>query len=176
MISYHTNIHCGIKNIWKKIGRGRNTKLKKEYRLSRWIITIFMIGICQIMFINEDVSVKVVGTALFTIATFLGSCLGTRISRKMIEVGDSITNNMLRILYYIILVPGFMTLVGLIYVTMNAVFDVLPHSNDMGTAVGEAVLFALLMCSVIIFVIIPYIQSLIILLIQKILTKRTETV
>lgn len=151
-----------------------NTKMKREYGLARWIMAILTVVICQFLFIHEHISVKVIGTAFFTTACILGSCLGTGISRKMIEMGDKASNHLLRILYYVILIPGFLLLAGVIYVTMNAVFDALSHSNDLGSAAGEAVFFVLVMCSVVILVILPYLQSLIVLILRKVLSGSRE--
>ena len=54
--------------------------MEREYKLSRIIIAILTMMISFIMLINEDISVKIVGMGLFTLAAFLASFLGTRVS------------------------------------------------------------------------------------------------
>ena len=45
--------------------------MEREYKLSRIIIAILTMMISFIMLINEDISVKIVGMGLFTLAAFL---------------------------------------------------------------------------------------------------------
>ena len=144
--------------------------LEREYKISRIIIAILMMMVSFIMLINEDISVKIFGMSLFTSVAFLASFLGTRISRKMIQVGDKIASILLRILYYIVLLVAILATCYVICLIVF-VFETIPHSNELGIVAGEAMLVVLIGSSFLFFVIIPYIQTLIVLAPRKIITK-----
>lgn len=145
--------------------------MEREYKLSRIIIAVLMMLISFIMLINEDISVKIFGMSLFTLVAFLASFLGTRVSRKMIQVGDKIASILIRILYYIVLLITLLAAGYAIYSIICFIFEEMPHSNELGIAAGEAMLAALIGSSFVVFVIIPYFQTLIVLVLRKIITK-----
>ena len=144
--------------------------MEREYRLSRIIIAILVMMVSFIMLINEDISVKIFGMSLFTSVAFLVSFLGTRISRKMILVGDRIASIPLRILYYIVLLIAILAACYIMLVVCFA-FEAMPHSNELGIAAGEAMLAVLIGCSFLVFAIVPYLQTLIVLCLRRIITK-----
>ena len=146
--------------------------MEREYKLSRIIIAILMMMASFIMLINEDISVKIFGMSLFTLVAFLASFLGTRVSRKMIQVGDKISSILIRVLYYIALLIVILAVCYVICLILF-VFEAVPvtYSNELGIAAGEAMLAVLIGSSFLVFVIIPYIQTLIVLTLRKIITK-----
>ena len=78
-----------INNMARLVKNG-GMQMEREYKLSRIIIAILMMMVSFIMLINEDISVKIFGMSFFTSVAFLASFLGTRVSRKMIQVGLSL--------------------------------------------------------------------------------------
>lgn len=145
--------------------------METEYKLSRIIIAILTMVVSFIMLINEDISVKIFGMSLFTAVAFLASFLATKISRKMIQVGDKITSILLRIFYYIVLLITLLAVAYVILLIFYCILEAKLHSNELGLAAGEAMLAVLIGSSFLVFVIIPYFQTLIVLGLRKIITK-----
>ena len=133
------------------------------------IIIAIVLGI--IFIIDEDISVKIVGMGLFTLAAFLASFLGTRVSRKMIQVGDKIASIQLRIFYYIVLLIALLAVACVICLIFFLFVEAMPHSKELGSAAGEAMLAVLVGLSFLVFASIPYFQTLIVLGLRKIITK-----
>ena len=111
--------------------------MEKPYKISIMLIEIATILISCITLHNEDISVIIFGTFVFTMSAFFASLMGAFVSRKIIGFGDKLPNFLLQILYYIVL-PIVLLLVC--YVVEVAVL---------------------------IFLIIPYIQALIVLAVRK---------
>lgn len=144
--------------------------MEREYKLSRIIIAVLTMLDSFILFINEDISVKIFGMCIFTFAAFFASFLGTGVSRKMIEKGDEIASILLRILYYFVLLIALLIVLLAIWLISSFLFDVIPFSNEVGIAAGQAVLAVLIGASFFVFAIIPYLQTLIVLGLRKILS------
>ena len=147
-------------------------QMEKEYRLSRIIIAVLTMIISFIMFINEHISVKIVAMGLFTSAAFLSSFLGTKVSQKMIQIGDKIATILLRVLYYIALLIALLNVACILLMIFNFITDIIPYSNEIGIAAGQAMLTVLIGSSFLVFAIIPYIQTLIVLGLRKIMSNR----
>lgn len=145
--------------------------MEKEYKLSRIIIAILMMMISFIMLINEDISVKIFGVSLFTSVAFLASFLGTGVSRKVIQIGDKLPGLLFRILYYIALSIVLVAVAYILLLSFNSITDVIPYSNEPGIAAGQAMLTVLIGSSFLVFAIIPYFQTLIVLGLRKLITK-----
>lgn len=145
--------------------------MKKEYRLSRVILVVLTLITVLIAFQIEHYTVKLVAGVLFSFATLLASFLGTRVSRKMIQVGDRIPNILLRILYYIGLLVGSLAIAALVGGGCIIVLGNMPHSNELGIAAGQAMLIVLFGFALFVFLIVPYLQTIVVLLLRKILQK-----
>lgn len=141
--------------------------MEQEYRLSRRIIAILTVIISFIVFINEDISVKLVGICLFTgIALFI-SYLGTKVSQRMIQIGDKISGIVLRFLYYVLLLVLILAIVAGFWFLVNLFYDSSSHSGNFATALGEAILLVFIGASFFVFLLIPYLQTLIVLFLRK---------
>lgn len=147
--------------------RWEQINMEKEYKLSRIIITGFMMIASLIMFINEDISVKIFGTIVFTLVAFLASVIGGRVSRKMIQTGDKLSGLLHKILYYFALLLLLIAVATLLYLIYDNVVDVIPYSSDLGIAAGQAILTVIIALAFLFFVITPYVQTLIVLFIRK---------
>lgn len=148
--------------------RWEQINMEKEYKLSRIIITGFMMIASLIMFINEDISVKIFGTIVFTLVAFLASVIGGRVSRKMIQTGDKLSGLLHKILYYFALLLLIIAVATLLYLIYDNVVDVIPYSGDLGIAAGQAILTVIIALAFLFFVITPYVHTLIVLFIRKI--------
>lgn len=141
--------------------------LSKEYKISGMFITILVMAATFIIFHNEDISVRLFATALFTVATSITSILGTRVSIRIIKTGDRIKNKLVKVLYYIGLPIALICLTGLVWAVMAVVNGKLANTDDIGTSFGQSYLLAIEAIAVCIFAIIPYIQTIIVLVLRK---------
>ena len=108
--------------------------VSKEYKISGMFITILVMAATFIIFHNEDISVRLFATALFTVATLITSILGTRVSIRIIKTGDRIKNKLVKVLYYIGLPIALICLTGLVWAVMAVVNGKLAKTDDRGTS------------------------------------------
>lgn len=141
--------------------------LSKEYKISGIFITILVMAATFIIFHNEDISVRLFATALFTVAALITSILGTRVSVRIIKMGDRIKNKLVRVLYYIGLPIALICLTGLVWVVMAVVNGKLANTDNIGTSFGRSYMLAIVAIAVCIFAIVPYIQTIIVLGLRK---------
>jgi len=141
--------------------------LSKEYKISGIFITILVMAATFIIFHNEDISVRLFATALFTVAALITSILGTRVSVRIIKMGDRIKNKLVRVLYYIGLPIALICLTGLVWVVMAVVNGKLANTDNIGTSFGRSYMLAIVAIVVCIFAIVPYIQTIIVLVLRK---------
>ncbi len=87
----------------------------------------------------------------------------------MICLGDTVSNRYLRILYYIVLLAVILMLAFLAVLLIMAMSDNREFSNELGAAAGQAMLIALLEIAVFVMLIVPYIQTLIVLLLRRLI-------
>ena len=141
--------------------------LSKEYKISGMFITILVMTATFIVFHNEDISVRLFATALFTAVALITCILGTRVSIRIIKTGDRIKNKLVKVLYYIGLPIALICLTGLVWVVMAMVNGKLTNTDDIGTSFGQSYILAIVAIAVCIFVIVPYIQTIIVLVLRK---------
>ena len=123
------------------------------------------------MFINEDISWKFL-SFIFSLITFIMSFPSSIISKKIINLGNNIKNNMIKILFYIIVLPIIIFILSiLIYLFNILIFDIFPISNDFATELGQGLLILFLITVEIICIIVPYIQTLIVLILKQMIKK-----
>ena len=146
--------------------------MKKSYKLSRIILAILAFLIFNIMFINEDISWKFL-SFIFSLITFIMSFPSSIISKKIINLGNNIKNNMIKILFYIIVLPIIIFILSiLIYLFNILIFDIFPISNDFATELGQGLLILFLITVEIICIIVPYIQTLIVLILKQMIKNK----
>lgn len=146
--------------------------MKKEYGLSRVILVVLALVAALILCQNEDYTMKQVVGFFFCSAALLAGFLGTPVSRKMIQTGDEIPNILLRILYYLGLLVGSLAIAALVGVGCVTFFgNVLPLSDGM-EGIGQALLIVLFGSALFVFLIVPYLQTIIVLLLRKIFPQK----
>lgn len=145
--------------------------MKKEYRLSRVILVVLAMITALILCPNADYTEKQIVTALFCLAALLASFPGIRVSRKMIQIGDRIPNILLRILYYIGLPVGSLAIAALVGVGCIIVLGNLPLSNKLRIAAGQFMFILVFVSALFVYLIVPWLQTIIVLLLKKILKK-----
>ena len=146
--------------------------MDQEYKLSRIIIAILTVAASFIVLINEDISFKIVGITLFTLVSVLSSFAGTRVSKLMIKTGDRIKNVFLRIGYYFALFAVILVIAFLFWLLLEAFSDAGYQSKTLADALSRAIFTVLTGATVFIFLLIPFIQTSIVLILRK--TKKGE--
>lgn len=91
-------------------------------------------------------------------------------SRKMIKTGDRIPNILLRILYYTGLPVGSLAIAALVGGGI-IVLGNMPLSNKLRIAAGRFMFILLFVSALFVFLIVPYLQTILVLLLRKILQK-----
>lgn len=137
--------------------------MKKEYKISRYIILVLTFVIFNIMFINEDKSWLIL-PFVFALITFGFSFPSTIFSKKIIKLGDNIKNKALKILFYMFL-PIVLLLLSVEVATIIALIfqNFLPNKS-----LGQGLLVLFLLSIIMIAIILPYIQTIIVLITRRI--------
>lgn len=150
--------------------------MKREYRWARGIIVIIMVVLVAIFLVSLEANLQDLLLWIGIVAglVWLACFLCTGISRKMIQMGDKISNKFLRGLYYFVLFPVMLAIgLGLLYL-IEYVDDIKSQSYNYEQSIGEAIFVFLLGIWSVVFVLIPYVQSLFVLLMRKILKNKDE--
>ena len=141
--------------------------MKKIDMISRIVLTIMTFIIFSIMIINEDSSWNIV-PVIFSLIVFGFSFLSSKIARKIIDIGNKINNKILRFLYYIVLPIVLLGISLLICVGLSNWGEKAITSDDFSTALGQAIMVLFAMTVIAIAIVLPYIQAIIILILNKI--------
>lgn len=139
--------------------------MKNSYAISRIVICVLAGIISLIVFHNEYITLMLGGTVLITVVALVISFLTTPVSKQMIGIGDRIKNKFLRVLYYFMLLPFILAVVYLLWILIYNFFDHM-EATELGEALSQAVIALFLGGVVFIMFIVPYIQSLIVLLLR----------
>lgn len=142
---------------------GKN--MKNSYTISRIVISVLAGVISVIALHNEHITLMLGATVLITVVALVMSFLATPVSKQMIAMGDRIMNKYLRAFYYFMLLPFILVVVYLLWIL---IYNFLHHmeSAEMGEALGQALIALFLGVVVFIMFIVPYVQSLIVLLLR----------
>ena len=142
-------------------------ELDKDYKISRIILTIITFLITIILGINKLDNVIVV-SIIIALFTYCVSYSSTMISKKFVVIGDKLDNNLKRVIYYFVILPIIIAIVyGIVY-TINKVF---PISKQFETSIAQTILFFISIELLLICIIVPYIQTLIVLVIRNFIKK-----
>ena len=136
------------------------------------MIAILTFVISIIITHNEDISVITVFTVLFTVVAFLLSFPSTFFSRKMMALGDRIQKLPFRILYYLA-IPVVLFGLFLIVYQIIMLYDDLKHASGwspstLSEGLGYAIMLVTVMAIAFIAIVLPYLQTLLVLLLRKI--------
>ena len=149
---------------------------KREYRWARGIIVIIMVVLVAIFLVSLEANLQDLLLWIGIVAglAWLACFFCTGISRKMIQIGDKISSKLLKGLYYFLLFP-LMIAIGLgLYCLIEYVDYINSQSYNYEQSIGEAIFVFLLGIWSVVFVLIPYVQSLFVLLMRKILKNKDE--
>lgn len=140
--------------------------MKNSYTISRIVISVLAGVISLIALHNEHITLMLGATVLITVVALVMSFLATPVSKQMIGIGDRIMNKYLRVFYYFMLLPFILVVVYLLWRLIYYFFERMERSAEMGEALGKALLAVFLGVVVLIVFIVPYVQSLIVLLLR----------
>ena len=143
--------------------------MEEYYNKSRIIMLILSVVVSLIMFINEDISFKIYGTFFIAIVILVASYLVTPISKKMIERGDNLEKKLWRILYYILVLPILLVMLFLMaFVGITFLFNnKLQNTQEFEALLGVGIIMIFLFIGSGIVLMVPYIQSLIVLFLRN---------
>ena len=135
--------------------------------ISKVILVVITFIIFNIMIINEDSSWLIL-PFFFSLVVFLVSFPSTFISKVFIKIGDRLDKRILKILYYIIILPALMIfLFSGICCIIGFLYERYPSSDDFASVLGQGLLFLFLSVASLVCIIIPYIQTLLILFLRS---------
>lgn len=145
--------------------------MKKIYKISRIIVTIITFIIFNIMFINDMDMEWIILSLIFTLVAFGASFPGSVISKKIIDKGNSIQNYTLKVLFYMIGLPIIIFLLFLVILFVVGVFIAFLTPINEYVSLENGVLGIFIVTIGTICVIVPYVQSLIVLILKKFIKK-----
>lgn len=150
----------------------KNKEMKKIYMISRVVLTLLTFIVFYIMFINEDSS-WVILPFIFSLVVFLVSFPSTFISKIFIKMGDRFDKRILQILYYVIILPALIIfLFSGICCIIGFLYERYPSPDSFSTILGQGLVFLFLVVLCFVCIIIPYIQTLLVLFLKKIVKEQ----
>lgn len=142
--------------------------------ISKVILVVITFIIFNIMIINEDSSWLIL-PFFFSLVVFLVSFPSTFISKVFIKIGDRLDKRILKILYYIIILPALMIfLFSGICCIIGFLYERYPSSDDFASVLGQGLLFLFLSVASLVCIIIPYIQTLLILFLRRFIKEKEK--
>ena len=145
----------------------KNKEIKKIYMISRVVLTLLTFIIFNIMIINEDSSWLIL-PFFFSLIVFLVSFPSTFISKIFIKIGDRLDKRILKILYYVIILPALIIfLFSGICCIIGFLYERYPSPGDFASVLGQGLVFLFLVAICFVCIIIPYIQTLFILFLRS---------
>lgn len=142
------------------------TNVEKSYKISGIVLAIMTIIIFNIMFINENESWRII-PFIFAAIVYGLSYPSSIISKKFIKIGNKIKNKFLRLLYYIFILPFFSIILFAVLCFFISLYTrTLETPNEIGAALGQALMMLFVLVVIFICIILPYIQTLIVLILN----------
>jgi len=138
--------------------------MDKIYKLSRVFLT-FLIFIIVLMCTDEETPLAyfLIVPSTFAVITYLISFLTTIISKKIFFIGNKMKSTFLKIVYYM----GIL-IVGCLSLSLNYfVFEIILYENDFSTLMTNSICMLLIDGVILIGIILPYFQTLIVLILKR---------
>ena len=153
------------------VNNQEDKRLDKCYKISRIILAIVTFIVFKIMFVNEDESWNEVAI-VFSMIVFVFSFFSKKNSLKIMSKGNKLEGSK-KFFYYFVDLPSIMFGIFIaIYIIVLIVFlIIIPSPNELSAALGQAVIGLFIVMLGTIWIILPYIQTLIVLVIRKFIKK-----
>ena len=145
--------------------------MKDAYKISRIILPIITFIVFSLFFINEESSFIVL-SLLFSLIVFGLSFPSSIFSKKMIDIGNRINNKFLKVLYYLGIPAVIAAISLLVYLGIGYLQIILTdNSTDLASALSRGFIFLFVIAVIVIVLLLPYVQSIIVLIINIIKNK-----
>lgn len=156
----------------------KGKELKREFQWARKIIVVvtaivFLFLLCDSFGngILELIPLACVFAGVAWIACFI--CTG--LSRRMIQIGDRISNKALKVLYYAVLLPLVLVVwLGIYCLILYIDEKTVKDCENSWDALGDAIIVLFWGAVFLVVLLVPYVQSLLVLLMHKILKNKSE--
>lgn len=136
--------------------------MKIKYMISRFVISGLVFLVTFILLLHDEN--RNIFTAVLTGASLLAGFIATPVSKRIIAYGNSIFSTRTRILFYSLLFPITLILALFSWLLMSMLF--LDSNTD---TIGQVLLLIVLMVCVVSIILVSYIQTLIVLLLGKLI-------
>lgn len=145
--------------------------MKKINMISRVILAVITFIVFSIITINEDSSWNIV-PVIFSLIVFVLSFPSTIFAEKIIKFGNTINDKSLKKAYYIVLPIILVAICLIVYMSVLYIDDnFITTPNEMGAALGQALLLLFIVIFMTIVIVLPYIQAIIINILKKTINK-----
>ena len=105
---------------------------------------------------------------VFSLIVFIVSFPSTFISKIFVKIGDRLDKRILQILYYVIILPALIIfLFSVICCIIGFLYERYPSPDDFAAILGQGLVFLFLTILVFVCIIIPYIQTLLVLFLRR---------
>ena len=139
--------------------------MKDEYSISRLVLVIIAPLIFVFLYRKME-ALSIFIPLVIAIITFVASFPSTIVCKKIISTGEKINNKIFRVLYYIVLLIGSVLLSYLIVNVLSIMVERHLHPKNFGDAISQAIIALIVIESLCVAIILPYVQSLIVLVIR----------
>ena len=135
--------------------------------ISRVVLTLLTFIIFNIMIINEDSSWLIL-PFFFSLVVFFVSFPSAFISKVLIKIGDRFDKRILKTLYYVIILPALIIfLFAGICCIIGFLYERYPSPDGFASILGQGLVFLFLVVVCFVCIIIPYIQTLLVLFLRR---------
>ena len=148
--------------------------MEKRIWISRGIISVMTLIGTLLFCINEDPQTAIIAAVVFMVVAFLASLIATPICSKIIDLGDRISTKVWKICFYGVLFPTSIAILAVLWSILYALFDRMETPNEMSAVLGQAAIGILLLAIVAFVVLVPYFQTLLLLLLRKLLPEKNK--
>lgn len=153
----------------ENIMKEKYPKYKKHYDVALKIIVAF---VCIGMFVwmhGEDWSFRLLFTAVLTVAAFVFTLLTRKISFRILMFGDSLKKTWQKIVFYVVMPIAAFGVYLLIVYGLLFIFDARQEDKhvELASALSDAIMFMLLDFVLVIGIYVPYVQTILVLILRK---------
>lgn len=148
--------------------------MSDNYYLPSIILAIISIFIICALLITDDILALPGAIIIFTPSVFFISLITRKVSEKILQIGDRIESLYLKIIYYLSFLLTILLLSFAFVHLLDWFSRTLPSPNSLAEGIGFAVIVIFLEIIFFIFLIVPYIQALILLILRKIKYKTSN--
>ncbi len=134
---------------------------KRIYKISRIILAIFTFIIFSIILFYEADSLFF--SSLFALITYGVSFPSSFIAKKIIDIGNKIENKIFKLLYYSIVLP----IIVIVLIILTYTIIIFISDNYASLSLSQALFGLFLIIVGAICIIVPFAQSLIVLILRK---------